>query len=295
MSISSAATAAPSAINWDLLRGLLQCPACSQDALELRRADLSCKSCAKVFSVVDGVIDFVGAVDEAVPALYRNPFYRRFIAELDHVHAAHYQDRSFSARLETAMKRDLFRLVHAVDGPSVDLGCGLGTGFHYIGLDREIVGVDLSLPLLRKTKKLHPEASIIRADLARLPFRDQVLGRVFANAVLEHVFHLERAVGQIERCLAPSGRFFVAFPTEGSLAVGAARVVTSQRNAKILGVTPAQSRIAQRIDHCNTVFGLDNALRKHFAIEAQSFWPFKLQSRQINLSVAYRLRHLIEA
>jgi SAM-dependent methyltransferase len=284
-----------SPINWDMLRDLLQCPACAAPALELRRADVLCASCGTDYRITEGVIDFVGDAEQEVPPLYRNPFYRRFMASLAALHAAHYQDGSFSARLEDAIKRDLFRLVSADKGPNVDLGCGLGNGFRFIGPDRDIIGVDLSTPLLQQTKKAHPDASIIRANLARLPFRTGVLGRVFANAVLEHVFHLELAVQQVERCLAASGRFYVAVPTEGSLAVATARLVTSARNARIYGVTPAQSRIAQRIDHCNTVFGIENALEKHFEIEDRSYWPFKVPGRQINLSVAYRLRHLPDA
>ncbi len=293
--MSTPAITAPSSVNWDRLQPVVQCPGCGQASLELRRADVLCAACAAVYPIVDGVVDFVGATEADVPRFYRNAYYRRFIESLDAVHAAHYEESSFSARLERAMKRDLFRLVLPGPGPSVDLGCGLGGGFAYIGRDADVIGLDLSLPLLRATKRLHPEATIVRADLARLPFRPGSLARVFANAVLEHVFRLEAAVEEIERCLAPTGFFYAGFPTEGSLAVAAARMVTSQRNSRIIGLTPAQSRIAQRIDHCNSVFGLDNAVRKHFAVDARSFWPFHVPSRNMNLSVSYRLRLLSES
>jgi SAM-dependent methyltransferase len=292
MSISRVAVARSSEINWDLLRGVLRCPACEHDPLELRGINVCCPSCGKKYAIEDGVIDFLGDVVRNPPRFYKNVFYRRFIQQLDAVHAAHYQSDSLSARIELAIKNDLFSLVESAVAPSVDLGCGLGEGFRMIGHDEDLVGVDASLPLLKVTKRLHPKASVVRADLAQLPFQSNTLRRVFANAVLEHVFFLERAVEQVQRCLADSGRFYVGVPTEGSLAVALARLVTSRRNAGVLAITPAQSRIAQRIDHCNTICSLDNTLRKYFSVEARSFWPFKVHNTQVNLSVAYRLRHL---
>jgi hypothetical protein len=47
-------------------------------------------------------------------------------------------------------------------------------------------------------------------------------------------------------------------------------------------MTPVHSRIAQRIDHRNTIYSLDTCLRKYFSIEAQSFWLFEVRSAQIN-------------
>src|ERR1700730_14192034 len=193
-------------------------------------------------------MDFVVANEQPAPRFYKTPYDQRFMQRLDTMHASHYAPGSVSGRLERAIKRDLFRLVDPGEGPTVDLGCGLGEGFRLIGSDDQLIGVDASLPLLKQTKRLHPGASILRADLARLPFCDGSLRRVLAIAVLEHVFYRERSLEQIQRCLAATGRFYVAVPTEGSLAVAAARLVTSSRNAKICEMTPAQSRIAQRID-----------------------------------------------
>jgi hypothetical protein len=81
-------------------------------------------------------------------------------------------------------------------------------------------------------------------------------------------------------------------PTEGGLAVACARLVTSRRNAKLLGITPAQARRAQRIDHCNTIFAIENAIRKYFRIDASLAWPFRLGGSHFNLVKSYRLEPL---
>jgi len=291
---SSAGTVAEQ-INWELLREILACPACGAAPLARSAAHVSCAACSRTYPIEDGVINFLGRTEEVVPRFYRNPSYRQFMRHLDAMHAAHYDAGSFSARLELAIKEDLFKLVEPGSGPCIDLGCGRGEGFRLIGRDEDIVGVDASLTLLKQAKQLHPKASVLCADLARLPFRNSSLHRVFANAVLEHVFHLESALEQVQRCLGESGRFYVAVPTEGSLAVAVARIVTSIRNGRIVQLTAAESRVAQRIDHCNTVYNLENALRKYFCVEARSYWPFRLPITAFNLSLAMRLRQLPES
>lgn len=104
--------------------------------------------------------------------------------------------------------------VEAAAGPAARLlEVGVGTGRIALPLrrrGREVVGVDLSLPMLERYRAkaaaegLAPPA-VLRADATRLPFRDACV-----DAVLEvHVLHLvpawERALAEARRVLAAGG------------------------------------------------------------------------------------------
>jgi SAM-dependent methyltransferase len=279
-------------VNWDLLLPLLRCPSCESHALELVTDGVLCTGCGKAYAVENGIIDFVGDAVAESPVFYADPYYRRFIESISAVHQAHYEDGSFSRRIEDWVKRDLFKLAEPSDAVSVDLGCGFGDGFPLIGSEEKIIGVDFELALLKETRVRFSKASLFRANLGALPFRSGSLERVFANAVLEHVFYIERALAHVQRSLSPNGVFYVGIPTEGGLAVDVARLYTSGRNAKLIGLTPGQSRMAQRKDHCNTIFLLENMFRKFFAIERTSTWPVPVGNIHANLSKSYRLRAL---
>ena len=275
----------------DWFEALRACTVCGSHQLGDAPAALICGECGARFPLIDGIVDFVAGDSRRgpTPRLYDNPFYKQFMAGLQDLHAAHYAPESFSGKLEAAMKRDLFRLVEPSDAPSVDLGCGMGEGFRHFGPSDRVIGVDFELPLLRIARQRHPETRLLRAKLERLPFRSASLKQVFAIFVLEHVFHLERTLEEIQRCLASDGRLYVLVPTEGNLPVAVARLVTSARNAKLIGLTPPQSRIAQRIDHCNSVALVEDSLRKFFRIERTLCWPFRIGGRPLNLAKSYRL------
>lgn len=292
---SSPAIVKSAPINWDLLEPLLRCPVCHHEQLKLEATALLCQQCGVRHPIVDGIIDFLAATEAKAetPRLYRNRYYRTFIDHLALHHAAHYEEGSVSLWIENSIKADLFRIVDPDKSSfSVDLGCGLGDGFRFIGTPETIIGVDSSTELLRATRQRFPQTSLISTNLADLPFRTGVLGRVFAIAVLEHVFYLEATLGHIQRALAPDGAFYVTVPTEGSLAVAAARMVTSARSAKLMGMTPAETRIGQRIDHCNTVFLIEDCIRKFFRTEKTSMWPFRIGTRHINLAKSYKIAQL---
>lgn len=135
-------------VNWDLLENLVQCPACGCFPLILFDDSVACRHCELDFRIESGVIDFLGQSGAVRPRLYDNLYYERFIEHLDVVHDAHYVPGSVSVRIEGAIKQDLFRLVEHHEEPSIDLGCGLGEGFRWIGRDEQIVGVDSSMALL---------------------------------------------------------------------------------------------------------------------------------------------------
>jgi SAM-dependent methyltransferase len=275
----------------ETLQSLLACRNCGDQPFRFFSDRIACESCGTSVPIVDGIVDLIGDEVKPIQPFYRDPAYARFFDGLDRLHEAHYGGKT-SGRIEQLIKADLIKLVNSLEPPVLDLGCGTGSGFAVFGAATSVIGVDSNLQLLRTARKLHPDAALVRSTIDGLPLRSGSVRSAFAIGVLEHVFHLERAIENVARFMHPEGRFYVAIPTEGGLAVDVARLVTSRRNAALLGLTPVESRRAQRKDHCNTLFAIENALRKHFSFEATTCWPFRVGGATINLTKSYRLSPL---
>jgi len=88
----------------------------------------------------------------------------------------------------------------------VDLACGGGllaphvTGYRHVGLD-------LSAPALQQARE--HGVTPVRADVLRLPLRDEVADVVVAGEVLEHVTDLAAAVREACRVLRPGGTLVI--------------------------------------------------------------------------------------
>jgi len=254
-------------------------------ALQDSPSGLSCANCKHSFTVDGGVIDLrtTDAPQHAYP-FYASSSYRLFADKQTELHQEHYRRGSLSNAIEDSMKQALRALRTDVSGPLVELGCGGTPMIDWATHPASYVGVDQSLELLQRAKSANPEATFIAANLHRLPFVDRCLSVVVANAVLEHVFRLEVSVEEIARCLNVDGSLYVLVPTEGGLAVEVARAVTSRRNARILGISTQDCRDAQTRDHCNSVFAIGNALKKHFQLNRTRYWPFPVGGAHLNLA-----------
>lgn len=90
----------------------------------------------------------------------------------------------------------------------LDLATGVGAMAgqllrRYPGI--RLVGVDLNERQLAEARRLHPEATYVQADAARLPFPDASFERVHCSWLLEHVPHPVAVLREVRRVLAPGG------------------------------------------------------------------------------------------
>jgi SAM-dependent methyltransferase len=150
------------------------------------------------------------------------------------------------------------RVEEAVGPAARLLEIGVGTGRIALPLHRrgrEIVGVDLSLPMLDRFRAKAaaaglPPPTVLRADAGRLPFRDACV-----DAVLEvHVLHLvptwERALEEARRVLVPGGMLLHAGGGAYERGSGSPRdqvirrfdelVATGDGPPRIVGASPRQ-------------------------------------------------------
>jgi ubiquinone/menaquinone biosynthesis C-methylase UbiE len=105
----------------------------------------------------------------------------------------------------------------ARDGAWLDLSCGAGTFMRQLadaaareGPSRPIVGLDLSRSMLERARAKVPEALLVRADAAQLPFADGTFAAVTNLAALDLYGDPARVVAEAARVLAPGGRWIAS-------------------------------------------------------------------------------------
>lgn len=145
------------------------------------------------------------------------------------------------------------------DSTVLDNGCGVGVLFAHLEGARQLIGLDLSLNMLRAA----PAASAhrLQGDSQSLPFSDEAFDVIFARSLLHHLPDFEGGIVEMERVLRPGGR-----------------IVLADTNRSILNVLPrwlAYRTTSFSDDHQN----LDRheylaMLEKHFRIEEIRYFGF---------------------
>jgi SAM-dependent methyltransferase len=124
-----------------------------------------------------------------------------------------YIDYDAQARFVVGLLREL----GVREGWVLDLGCA--TAQHALRLARAgygVVGVDCSLPLLRKAKRRlarRPDSHVVCADLRTLPLRPGFAAAVCLNHTINYMLgdDLARAAREVRRVLRPGGVWLVDF------------------------------------------------------------------------------------
>ena len=265
----------------------LVCPEC-RNRISVKPEELRCESCGFVpEKAAAEFIDFIGEnpIGE-IRSWYQDSDYKKGLRAMEKLYEAHYRSGSLSGSLELAFKRHLMNLVISDERPYLDVGCGVGAGFPVLGYPSSIVGVDVSKDRLRMCAEVYPQSVLVRCDMGNSPFEDESFGSIFSMGTLEHVFELERLLSGIERVLKRDGRFYVMIPCEGGWLWSFARWMAHLKYSKMLKIN---YRKFARIEHVNTAWGVENALRKFFIIEKKSRFPFRVGGNWANFTVSYRL------
>ena len=89
----------------------------------------------------------------------------------------------------------------------LDAGCGAGTYTRILrGQHREVVGVDYSLPTLRRAAARDEEGAVYTvADVTSLPFRGEQFDGVLCLGVTQALAAGEPALRELARLLKPGG------------------------------------------------------------------------------------------
>lgn len=112
-------------------------------------------------------------------------------------------DSQYAAEQEAKIKAALSDLHLKPNSLVLDLGCGTGLLFQYIGSSVKLLaGIDVSGHILKEAKKRAKKfqnVPVIRAEADYTPFRNQTFDTVFAITLLQNTPNPTKTLKEIER------------------------------------------------------------------------------------------------
>ena len=156
--------------------------------------------------------------------------------------------------------REVLRRVEGCPGPWLDLSCGSGWLLREIGAAKgPVVGLDRSRAMLERARLAAPEAILVRADAADLPFEDATFGAIANLAALDLYPDPARVVAEAARVLAPGGRWVC------STFVRRMGAAASPRSSTTGVSTPAIEELAEWVKFAGLV-RFDRLIFRRYAI-----------------------------
>ena len=219
----------------------LCCPACRGD-LRVRPevapapdADLGvvCTACQLEYPVVEGIVDFLPA-----DHLERSPSQQAMEARpiVAIYEGSWWRGSPLAALLMQISLDEEMSLIERIASPGptarvLDLACGPGLYARRFAAghpEREVVGLDLSWPMLRSAIRKAAEARIenlrfVHGHAEALPFRDASLDLANCCGALHLFPDIPRALRELGRVIRPQGRFSMAVSLRGSGSLGRLR------------------------------------------------------------------------
>jgi SAM-dependent methyltransferase len=111
-------------------------------------------------------------------------------------------------------------LPHAGRGPLLDFGCAYGFLLARFDDGRALSGCDVSSWAIEQAERRLPHAQFNLLDPAgNLPYGDASFDAVLCTDVLEHITpaRQQQMLGEVNRVLAPGGRFCMTTPNLGAM------------------------------------------------------------------------------
>jgi ubiquinone/menaquinone biosynthesis C-methylase UbiE len=122
-------------------------------------------------------------------------------------------------------------------------------------------------------------------DSYQLPIPSNHVDILISFYSLEHLYPLELYLEELKRVLRPGGKLVGAIPTEGGLAWGIGRFLTSRRYIKKLASVNPDKIISWM--HPNFADNVMMQLDNKFEIRYRKFWPFRVPSIDLNLIISF--------
>jgi len=125
--------------------------------------------------------------------------------------AAEYYDQTRSLS-DVAMSAMVDLLLGELEGRPRSLEIGVGTGriaIPVVEAGMSVAGIDLSERMLAALRAKTSAVPVVAGDATRLPFADDAFGGAIACHVLHLIPDWRRAVEELARVVAPSGRILV--------------------------------------------------------------------------------------
>ena len=157
----------------------------------------------------------------------------------------------------------------------------------YVIADIKPAMLESSSRVLEKAGIPHEE-KLIRRDEAQLPFEDECFDIIVSFYALEHIHPLGPYLDEISRILKPDGQVVGAIPSEGGLAWGLGRYLTSRRWFKRNTTIDPDKIICW--EHPNFAEHILRSMDQRFDRRYFSAWPLQLPLMDMNLVIKFIYR-----
>lgn len=191
------------------------CPLC-RTALTADGASVTCGSCGRAYTDSEGCLDFAPP-----PIATVKPGHHAPLRLQDPVIARRYETYSrptffqimggnWGGELtDDAESACLRSLLDGITGPVADVACGAGKWTKVIcaaaGGTGQVIGVDLSRPLLTRCRAANPGITAVRGSALALPILSGTLNAAVIWNALQQIPSPDQAIAEAGRCLRPGG------------------------------------------------------------------------------------------
>jgi SAM-dependent methyltransferase len=153
----------------------------------------------------------------------------------------------------------------------------------YVLADIQSEMLDRSSEVLRENGV--PFETIAVQRHGRLPFEDNSFDMVVSFYTLEHLYPFRQFLDEFRRVLKPKGQFVGSIPSEGGLAWGCGRFLTSRR--WLFRNTSIDPDKIICWEHPNFAEKILSQLDAVFEKEELIYWPLKVPSIDLNLILSF--------
>jgi SAM-dependent methyltransferase len=231
-------------------RGDLRVQAEAEDSPPEASLGVVCMTCQLEYPVVEGIVDFLPDDD-----LERSPSQRAMEATsiVSIYEGSWWRASPLAALLMRISLDEEMALIERIARPGptarvLDLACGPGLYARRFAAEhpeREVVGFDLSWPMLRSAIRKAAGARLenirfVHGDAQALPFRDASLEVANCCGALHLFPDIPRVLRELSRVIRPEGRFSMAVSLRGSGLLGRLRGTVAESFFGLHSFTPEE-------------------------------------------------------
>ena len=104
--------------------------------------------------------------------------------------------------------KELYKL--KPEGIILDVGCGTGKFLLPSSEERKVIGIDLSVEMIKFAKRRNKGVEFVLGDATRLPFKNNGFDFIGCVNSMHHFYEKEKFINEIYRCLKEDGSFFLS-------------------------------------------------------------------------------------
>lgn len=187
-----------------IYKNVLACPECF-GALNYSLDYIQCHACRSKYqwffdmpNLIPKNCDEPEEYPESLVKIYETESRPRFIRVMG---------RDWSSLITKDREREyLNQFMHPVDGPILDVACGVGNSTLLLtekfGKSR-VIAIDYSAAMLQSCKKNIKGATVVRGSASALPISNNSLGAVNCSDALQALRDPQQAISELARCMLP--------------------------------------------------------------------------------------------